>query len=100
MIKVLYFAVAREAAGLDEESLPAGAPSVAALRVALSARHPALARVLPRCRIAVDQAFAADADPVPDGAEVAVIHTVGFIALFGLLIGVTLFGDLPRLFRR
>jgi len=37
--------------------------------------------------------------PVNQRAE-AVIHTVGFIALFGLLIGVTLFGDLPRLFRR
>jgi MoaE-MoaD fusion protein len=76
VIKVLYFAVAREAAGLDEETLPAGAASVAALRAVLSARHPALARVLPRCRIAVDQAFAVDADPVPDGAEVAVIPPV------------------------
>jgi regulator of sigma E protease len=37
--------------------------------------------------------------PVNQRAE-AVIHTVGFIALCGLLIGVTLFGDLPRLFRR
>jgi regulator of sigma E protease len=37
--------------------------------------------------------------PVNQRAE-AVIHTVGFIVLFGLLIGVTLFGDLPRLFRR
>jgi regulator of sigma E protease len=37
--------------------------------------------------------------PVNQKVE-AVIHTVGFIALFGLLIGITLFGDLPRLFRR
>jgi regulator of sigma E protease len=37
--------------------------------------------------------------PVNQRVE-AVIHTVGFILLFGLLIGVTLFGDLPRLFRR
>lgn len=76
MIQVLYFAVAREAAGLDEEALPSGAPTVAALRAVLAERHPALARLLPRCRIAVDQAFAADGDPVPDGAEVAVIPPV------------------------
>ena len=31
---------------------------------------------------------------------VAVIHTAGFILLFGLLIAVTLFGDLPRLLRQ
>ena len=37
--------------------------------------------------------------PVNQRVE-AVIHTVGFVLLFGLLIGVTLFGDLPRLFRR
>ncbi len=37
--------------------------------------------------------------PVNQRVE-AVIHTVGFVLLFGLLVGVTLFGDLPRLFRR
>jgi regulator of sigma E protease len=37
--------------------------------------------------------------PVNQKVE-AVIHTVGFVLLFGLLIGVTLFGDLPRLLRR
>jgi membrane-associated protease RseP (regulator of RpoE activity) len=37
--------------------------------------------------------------PVNQRVE-AVIHTVGFVLLFGLLIGITLFGDLPRLFRR
>ena len=37
--------------------------------------------------------------PVNQRVE-AVIHTVGFVALFGLLIGVTLFGDLPRLLRQ
>ena len=46
------------------------------LRGALAARHPALARVLPRCRLAVNQEFAEDGDPVPDGAEVAVIPPV------------------------
>jgi regulator of sigma E protease len=37
--------------------------------------------------------------PVNQKVE-TVIHTVGFVALFGLLLGVTVFGDLPRLFRR
>jgi regulator of sigma E protease len=37
--------------------------------------------------------------PVNQKAE-AVIHTVGFLALIALLLGVTFFGDLPRLFRR
>ncbi|HQR30944.1 MAG TPA: site-2 protease family protein, partial [Anaeromyxobacteraceae bacterium] len=37
--------------------------------------------------------------PVNQRVE-AVIHTVGFVLLFGLLIGVTLFGDIPRLLRR
>jgi molybdopterin synthase catalytic subunit len=75
-VTVLFFAVAREAAGTDAESLPVGPTTVGELRTLLAARHPALARVLPRCRLAVDQEFAADADPVRDGAEVAVIPPV------------------------
>jgi molybdopterin synthase catalytic subunit len=75
-VSVLYFAIAREAAGTDAEILDAAPATVAALRELLSARHPALARVLPRCRLAVGQEFAADGDPVPDGSEVAVIPPV------------------------
>jgi len=37
--------------------------------------------------------------PVNQKVE-AVIHTVGFVALLALLLGITVFGDLPRLFRR
>ena len=37
--------------------------------------------------------------PVNQKVE-AVIHTVGFLALLALLLGITVFGDLPRLFRR
>jgi hypothetical protein len=29
-----------------------------------------------------------------------IVHLAGFVALFGLLIAVTLFGDLARIFRR
>jgi molybdopterin converting factor subunit 1 len=75
-ITVLFFAVAREAAGTDSESVGGAPNTVGALRAFLAERHPALARVLPRCRLAVDQEFAVDGDPVPDGAEVAVIPPV------------------------
>jgi MoaE-MoaD fusion protein len=75
-VTVLFFAVAREAAGTDAESLPSAPPTVGELRALLAARHPALARVLPRCRLAVNQEFAAEDAAVPDGAEVAVIPPV------------------------
>lgn len=75
-LHVLYFAAAREAAGTPRELLAEVPASVADLRRALAARHPGLARVLPRCRIAVDQELADDAAPIRDGAEVAVIPPV------------------------
>lgn len=75
-LTVLYFAAAREAAGTDRETLEAAPATVADLRRLLAGRHPALARVLARCRIALDQELATDADPVPPDAEVAVIPPV------------------------
>ncbi len=83
MITVLYFAAARQAAGLDREEIPPDAPTVRDLRRLLTARHPALERILERCRIAVQEELASDDAPVPDGAEVAVIPPVsGGAALF------------------
>ncbi|OFX24693.1 MAG: molybdopterin converting factor subunit 1 [Anaeromyxobacter sp. RBG_16_69_14] len=75
-IQVLYFAAAREAAGASRESLPDVPATVADLRRVLAQRHPPLARVLPRCRIAVNQEFAEDATPLQDGAEVALVPPV------------------------
>src|SRR5512144_2582154 len=75
-VQVLYFAGARDAAGLSRETLPATPPDVGALRRALLEAHPGLARVLPRCRIAVDQEFAEDGAPLRDGAEVAIVPPV------------------------
>lgn len=75
-VHVLYFAAAREAAGTSRESLPAVPATVADLRRALVEAHPRLARILPRCRIAVDQEFADDAAPLRDGAEVALVPPV------------------------
>jgi molybdopterin converting factor subunit 1 len=73
---ILYFGGARDAAGLDRETLAAPPRTVGDLRRTLAAAHPRLAAVLERSRIAVDQEFADDAAPVPDGAEVAVVPPV------------------------
>ncbi len=67
-VTVLYFAAARDAAGRPREALELAAADVAGLRRALVERHPALAPLLPRCRIAVGEEMADDAAPVPDGA--------------------------------
>jgi molybdopterin synthase catalytic subunit len=75
-IDVLYFAGARDAAGTGRETLAEVPATVAALRAVIAARHPALARVLPRCRLAVDEEFAADETPLRDGAEVAIVPPV------------------------
>jgi molybdopterin converting factor subunit 1 len=80
---VLYFASARDAAGTDSETLSRAPATVGQLRSALLTAHPALARVLARSRIAVDQEFVEDDAPVRDGAEVAVVPPVsGGASLF------------------
>lgn len=85
-VRVLYFAAAREAAGTPQETLPGAPGTVADLRRELAGRHPALARILPRCRIAVDEEFTADEAPVADGAEVAVVPPVaGGAPLFAVV---------------
>lgn len=75
-IEILYFAGARDAAGTPRETLAAAPATVRDLRRALEVAHPALARVLARCRIAVDQEFVDDDAPLADGAEVAVVPPV------------------------
>jgi molybdopterin converting factor subunit 1 len=85
-VRVLYFAAAREAAGASREELAAAPATVADLRRELVARHPALARILPRCRIALGEEFVDDAAPVPDGAEAAVVPPVaGGAPLFAVV---------------
>ncbi|HVO18771.1 MAG TPA: molybdenum cofactor biosynthesis protein MoaE [Anaeromyxobacter sp.] len=85
-VRVLYFAAAREAAGTAREELADAPATVADLRRVLTARHPALGRILPRCRIALGEAFADDGAPVEDGAEAAVVPPVaGGAPLFALV---------------
>ena len=85
-VRVLYFAAARDAAGTAREELVDLPATVADLRRALAARHPALSRILPRCRIALGEEFAEDGAAVPDGAEAAVVPPVaGGAPLFALV---------------
>ena len=73
---VLYFAAARDAAGTGAEILEPSPATVGELRRLLVTRHPALAPILARSRIAVGEEMAEDGDVVPDGVEVAVIPPV------------------------
>jgi molybdopterin synthase sulfur carrier subunit len=69
-ILVRYWAGARRAAGVAEETLEAG--SVAELRVALGAR-PALARISEVASFLVDGQQAGEETALPAGAEVDVL---------------------------
>jgi molybdopterin synthase catalytic subunit len=75
-LTLLYFAGAREAAGTARETLEERPATVADLRRLLAERHPALSRVLPRCRIAVDEDLVEDSASLPERGEVAVLPPV------------------------
>ncbi|MFJ4172892.1 MoaD/ThiS family protein [Microbacterium sp. NPDC089696] len=62
MTRVRYFAAAAEAAGTDAEERAEG--SLAELRAALVAQHPALADILPRCAVMVDGVRSDDDRPL------------------------------------
>lgn len=76
-VSVLYFAAARERAGLASESLelPALATAAQALE-AVFAKHPALAPLRDRLRLAVDQEFTPPDRALHEGAELALIPPV------------------------
>jgi molybdopterin converting factor subunit 1 len=77
-IHIRYFASLREATGQSAEalSLPEGT-DVAAARTLLAERHPALARLLPGCAVAVNRAYVAADTPLHEGDELAFIPPVG-----------------------
>lgn len=76
MVKVLYFAAARERAGTSAETLDLAGRTVAEALRELCRLHPDLEPLLPRCRVALDQAFVGEDTPIPDGAELALIPPV------------------------
>lgn len=76
-VVVQLFAEARDRAGTSAAALELPpSVTVAELRAALAARFPDLARLLSASRIAVSHEFADDSDPIPPGAEVAIIPPV------------------------
>jgi molybdopterin converting factor subunit 1 len=76
-VTVLYFATAAERTGCPDEALDLPADcSSSAVFAALSARHPALADLLPHCRLALDLGFINGPLTLHDGAELAVIPPV------------------------
>ena len=76
-VTILYFAAARERAGLSTESLdlPDGATAAQAL-AAVCERHPALQALAGKLRVAVDQDFAPPDRKLRAGCEVALIPPV------------------------
>jgi molybdopterin synthase catalytic subunit len=76
-VKLLYFAAARERAGLEAQAvaLPRGA-SLEALWAWLAEHQPAVAQLRPHLRVAVNLQFAKDQDALGDGDEVALIPPV------------------------
>ena len=76
MVRILYFASCREKAGLTVEELDVGGRTVDEVVRVIALRHPALAPLVPRCRVAVNQAFVRGGDVVPEGAELALVPPV------------------------
>ena len=77
VLRVRYWAAARELAGRNEETLEVTAPlDEAALKGVLGARHPALLAHLPRMRLAVNGEFADPGLSFGDGDEVDILPPV------------------------
>jgi molybdopterin synthase sulfur carrier subunit len=77
-LRILYFAGLREAVGLAEETveLPEGVRTVRGLADHLARLRPAYGARRAHVRIARNEAFAGDDDPVADGDVVALIPPV------------------------
>jgi molybdopterin converting factor subunit 1 len=75
---VLYFAAVRDLVGVNEEELdlPASVSRVSDLVAELPLVHPELAGRLGGVRVAVNEEFAQDADPIRPGDVVALIPPV------------------------
>jgi molybdopterin synthase catalytic subunit len=87
VIRVRYFAAARERAGCSDESVEVPAEgTVGALLNGLAARHAQLQPLLKHLRVAVNHEFRSLDEPVKDGDEVALIPPVaGGSGLFAVV---------------
>lgn len=76
-VQLRLFAAARDLVGQErlEIELSAGA-TIRELRQALIQTTPALAKLVPHLMFAINAQYAADAAPIPQGAEVACIPPV------------------------
>lgn len=77
-VSVLYFAGLRDAVGLSDEAieLPEHVRTVGELCDHLASRHRGYAERRASVRVARNEAFAGDADPVRDGDVIALIPPV------------------------
>ena len=77
-IRVRLFAICRERAQSDEISveLPSNPSTVSAVKSAIAEAYPVLAPLLPVVRVAVNETFGVDDDPVGANDEIALIPPV------------------------
>jgi molybdopterin synthase sulfur carrier subunit len=77
-VRILYFAGLRDALGMAEETLelPPAVSTVGALTEHLARRHRAYAERRAHVRIARNEAFAGDDEPIAEGDVVALIPPV------------------------
>ena len=76
-MRVLYFAIARELAGVREEEITIDEGTcIADARRAIAALHPSLGSTDSRLRVARNEAFASDDDVLADGDVLAIIPPV------------------------
>jgi molybdopterin converting factor subunit 1 len=78
VVRVLYFAALREAVGVSEEAieLPPHVRTVGALADHLAARHRPYSERRNHVRLARNEAFAVDDDPLAEGDVIALIPPV------------------------
>jgi molybdopterin converting factor subunit 1 len=77
-VEILYFASARECAGVSSETLETeDGATVGDVKTLVTRLHPALARAWETTRVAVGTRFAPDAHRLADGDRVALIPPVG-----------------------
>ncbi len=76
--QVRLFAICRERAQTDEISIemPEAKVTVGQVKSAVAAQYPMLAPLIPAVRVAVNETFGVDDDPVVEGDELALIPPV------------------------